>query len=254
MALLASDEPSPAVPFQSAGQAPAFLCCDHAGRAIPRALGDLGVTEEELGRHIGWDIGALDVATRLAAMLDAPGVAAPYSRLVIDCNRRLGHVGSIPAVSDGVTVPGNQNLSDAQKAARAEAIWRPYHEALAAGLAKQRARHANAVLISVHSFTPEMAGKARPWQIGVVWNRDARLAEPVLATLSAHADLCVGDNLPYSGRDGFGFTVPNHAGSGGHPHIMFEIRQNEIADATGAQRYATLICEALRPILPAYAG
>ncbi len=249
MLSLASDEPSPAAPFNVDGQAPAFICCDHAGRAIPRSLGDLGVTSDELSRHIGWDIGALDVATRLAAMLDAPGIAAPYSRLVIDCNRRIGHQSSIPESSDGTRVPGNEGLSEAEKQARADLIWRPYHDALAVGLAKARARRPQAALISIHSFTPEMAGKARPWQIGLVWNRDARMATPLLAALGAHADLCVGDNQPYSGRDGFGYTVPHHAGSGGFPHVMFEIRQNEIADAAGAERYARLICAALKPVL-----
>jgi len=253
MSFLASDEPTPFIPFNPHGRAPALICCDHAGRAIPRRLGDLGLPAAELDRHIGWDIGALDVATRLAVLLDAPGLAAPYSRLVIDCNRRTDGPGAMPEISDGTPVPGNAGLSGDQRRDRIEAIWRPYHDALASALVRARALYPLAVLISVHSFTPVMAGKARPWPIGVLWNRDRRVSEPLLAALKARTDLNVGDNEPYSGRDGFGFTVPHHAERDGHPHIMLEIRQDEIADAAGAARWAELIADAFRPIIARFA-
>jgi predicted N-formylglutamate amidohydrolase len=253
MSLLSPDEPKPALPFNPHGRAPALICCDHAGQAIPRSLGDLGVTRDELDRHIGWDIGALDVATRLAVLLDAPGIAAPYSRLVIDCNRGLTAKTLIPEESDGAVIPGNQALTEAQRVSRIDALWRPYHQALGSALARVRDLHPEAVLVSVHSFTPEMDGKARPWQIGVLWNQDQRLSAPLLAAFSGRGDLHVGDNHPYSGRNGFGYTVPHHAEAAGRPHVMLEIRQDEIDHAAGAARYAQLIADALAPVLTKFA-
>ena len=253
MSLLDADEPSPAIPFHAEGRAAALICCDHAGRAIPRRLGDLGVPKAALDQHIGWDIGALDVATRLAAHLDAPGLYQPYSRLVIDCNRKLDSPTLSPEVSDRTPIPGNRGLTAAQQEARVASIWRPYHQALAAALATRRAAHPQAVLISVHSFTPSMGGKDRPWEIGVVWSRDERIAVPLLAALKELPGICVGDNQPYNGRDGFGFTVPHHAGSLGLPHVMLEIRQNEIDEPAKAALWADRIADCLRPILAKFA-
>lgn len=253
MSLLDADEPAPAIPFHAHGRAAAQICCDHAGRAIPRRLGDLGVPKAALDQHIGWDIGALDVAMRLAVHLDAPGLYQPYSRLVIDCNRKLDSPTLSPEVSDGTPIPGNRGLTQAQQEARVASIWRPYHQALAAAMAERRAVHPQAVLISVHSFTPSMNGKDRPWEIGVVWNRDERIAVPLLAALGTLPGICVGDNHPYNGRDGFGFTVPQHAGSLGLPHVMLEIRQNEIDDSAKAALWADRIADCLRPILAKFA-
>src|SRR5260370_38856198 len=131
-ALVVPDDPPPFEILHPERRAPLLIICDHASRAMPRALGRLGLDETLLMRHIGWDIGAAEVTRRLAALLDAPAVLCGYSRLVIDCNRGLGDPTSIPGESDGVAAPGNVALTPAPRVARVDGISRPYHAAMEA--------------------------------------------------------------------------------------------------------------------------
>jgi predicted N-formylglutamate amidohydrolase len=219
-------------------------------RALPGALGQLGLDETLLMRHIGWDIGAAEVTRRLAALLDAPAVLCGYSRLVIDCNRGLGDPTSIPEESDGVRVPGNVGLAPAARVARVEAIFRPYHAAIEAQLATFAERGIVPVVFSVHSFTPVMNGFVRPWHVGVLWDKDPRVPVPLIAELAA-ADprRIVGDNEPYSAREPSGYSIRTHAEPAGLPHAAVEIRQDLIDTPSGAAQWADILAAALAPIL-----
>jgi len=248
--LLGSGDPPPFTVVNPNGQASVVLVCDHASNAIPTALDQLGLGLAELSQHIAWDIGAAHVARLLAVRLDAPAVLAGYSRLVIDCNRSPGDPTSIAEVSDGIFIPGNRNLDDAAAESRLNEVFWPYHHAITQMLA-HRWRHGHGrapALIAIHSFTPVMKGFRRPWQLGVLWNRDPRLAQPLLAQFRIDADLCVGDNEPYSGRE-VGFTMDTHGGAAGLPHVEVEIRQELIADGTGCARWATVVGDALAAVL-----
>lgn len=250
--LLEPDEPPPAR-RRSALQAapPALLVCDHASWRVPRGLGELGLPPSELLRHIGWDIGAAEVTTALAELLDLPAVFSGYSRLVIDCNRHPEDPAAIPETSDGTWVPGNAGLTSRQRATRREALFDPYHRAVGEGLGALAAARAAPLLVAVHSFTPVMAGRARPWHVGVLWDTDDRVAAPLLAGLRRDPALRVGDNQPYSGRSPVGFTVGWHAGRRGLPHVALEIRQDLIATPGGVEACARLLAAALQPILRA---
>ena len=248
--LLGPGDPPPFTLFNPVGQAPVVLVCDHASNAIPAVLGQLGLGPEELAQHIAWDIGAAQVTRLLATRLDAPAVLGGYSRLVVDCNRAPGDATSIIEISDSIVIPGNRNLDDAQADARVNAVFWPYHHAITQALA-HRWRHGQGqapALIAIHSFTPTMNGFERPWQVGVLWNRDPRLAEPLIARLRANPELCVGDNEPYSGRD-VGFTMNTHGGAAGLPHVEVEIRQDLIADERGCEYWAVVVGEALEAVL-----
>ncbi len=166
---------------------------------------------------------------RLAALLDAPAILAGFSRLVIDCNRDLDDASSIPETSDGVPIPGNRNLAAPARAARQEKIFAPYHAAIDAWLEARRARGLVPAFVSIHSFTPVMDGKARPWHVGILWDSDARIPLPLLAALRSDPSLVVGDNEPYSAREPQGYTVRNHAVARGLPHVAIELRQDLIA-------------------------
>lgn len=231
---------------------PLLVLADHAGARVPAELGGLGLPATAFSRHIAFDIGAAAVARGLARRLGATTVLWHGSRLVADPNRRPGTATCIPAVSDGTTVPGNVGLDAAECRRRIGHYHLPYHRAVARRVAGIVAHGAVPVLIAVHSFTPQLAGGApRPWQIGVLHRADRRLADPVLAALRARGDLVVGDNQPYSGELEFGYTIELHAQRARLPHVMLEIRQDEIATDEGAARYAALATEALATALAA---
>ncbi len=235
--------------FHSKGQARCLVVCDHAGRRIPERLRNLGLPEHELCRHIGWDIGAADVTRRLALLLDAPAVLCHSSRLVIDPNREPGGLGSIPDISDGTFVPGNQDLDSAETRRRLADCFLPYHRAVSRAIARLRRHSGIPAIISVHSFTPIMQRGWRPWEVAVLWDEDDRLAAPVLAGLRRDPDLQVGDNEPYSGAYPVGYTIPFHAQRPGLPHVTFELRQDLIDTEPRAAAWGERLALILRPLL-----
>lgn len=248
-ALIGAGDPPPFEWVNRDGAARAVLISDHAGRAIPGALGALGLDEAALARHIAWDIGIGDVTRRLAKRLDAPAVLASYSRLVIDCNRRLDDPTSIAEESDRVAVPGNRGLGPAQRRARAEAIFAPYHGAVAAMLAQRLRSGLMPVLVSMHSFTPVFDGFERPWHVGILWGRDDRLARALILRLAAEPGLVVGDNEPYSGRDEQGYSIHVHGQGNGIAHALIELRQDLIDTHHGAEAWAERLASVLHEVL-----
>jgi predicted N-formylglutamate amidohydrolase len=243
--LLGPDDPPPYRWVNRKGQAPLVLACDHGSWAVPGRLGTLGLAEETLRQHIGWDIGAAWVTERLAQLLDAPALIAGYSRLVIDGNRYTTDPASIAAHSDGTDVPGNQDLEEAAAKARADEIFHPYHDALAEALEDYLARDVVPALLSVHSMTPEMDGVSRPWHIGICWARDQRLAAPVMDILRRSGQITVGDNEPYAVDLGEDYTVPEQALRRGLPHLQVEFRQDLIDGEGSARRWAEVLAAAL---------
>jgi predicted N-formylglutamate amidohydrolase len=228
---------------------PLLLVCDHASAYIPAAFAGLGLPRDEIERHIGWDIGAAAVTRMLADDLDATAVLSGVSRLVVDCNRALDDPTLIPVESDGVAVPGNRGLAPADRTARIDAWFHSYHAAIDRELARLEQGAPVAVLISIHSFTPRMqGGQPRPWPVGVLWDRDPRLAVPVIAALQGQG-FDVGDNEPYSGRTGQGDTIDRHAADHGRPHVAFEIRQDLIGNAAGIRQWADILAQTIEPLL-----
>lgn len=247
--LLAPDEAPAVEVFNQDGRADLLIICDHASRRVPRALGDLGLPPTAFDRHIAWDIGAAEVAKILAARFDAPLVLSGYSRLALDLNRGLDHPGSMPVESDGQVVPGNQGLDDAARRARVIALYEPYHGRIAEKLVAFHDAGRIPAMLSVHSCTPVFKGIHRPWEIGVLWNRDARMAQPLIAALRAMKGLTIGDNEPYSGQGGEGHTVKRHAEAAGLPHVSLEIRQDLIDTHKGARHWAKIVGDGLAPVL-----
>jgi predicted N-formylglutamate amidohydrolase len=225
---------------------PILLLCDHAANRIPAALGDLGLRDCDRQRHIAWDPGAAAVTRRLAELMGVTAVLSGYSRLVLDVNRPLMHPESICESSDGTEIAANLRLSAAARACRAEACFRPYHAAVAEHIVRLEAGGAVAAIVAIHSFTPRLAdgGAHRPWHVGVLWNGDGRIALPLLDALSRRGDLCVGDNQPYDGREG-SFTVDYHGNARGRPNVLVEIRQDELIEASGVERWADILAATL---------
>jgi len=228
--------------------APAILVCDHASNRFPAALGSLGLPDRYREQHIAWDIGAGAVTRLLQARLGADAVLANYSRLVVDLNRQPGDFTVIPPISDGVLIPGNLSLTQELRDARGAALHAPYHVAIESLIKRRSSNGRMPVFLGVHSFTPWFHKTPRPWHAGILWDRDPRLALPMLAALRAEKGLVIGDNEPYSGRHVADYSIDTHAESRGLAHVGIEIRQDLIADEVGQQEWAARLGDALEQI------
>ncbi|MGC4089123.1 MAG: N-formylglutamate amidohydrolase [Polyangiaceae bacterium] len=242
--LLDPADPPPFRLFEERTASPFLLSADHAGRAIPRALGSLGLSQADLDRHIAWDIGIAGVTERLAASLGCFAILQSYSRLVIDCNRPPHVDSSIATLSEYTEIPGNLGLSAAQKAERQRAIFAPYHARLLAEFERREREQRPLIYVAMHSFTPRFKEVDREWQFGVLYNRDTRLALELLAVLRAEG-FEVGDNQPYFVSDLSDYGVPTYGEQRGHVHVELEIRQDLIATPEAQGRIAGLLSHAL---------
>ena len=220
-----------------------FLC-DHASNHIPAELNKLGLTDFDLARHIAWDIGAAGVTKFLSDRFDAPAILCNISRLVIDCNRQLNAVDLIPEISDATVIPGNLHLTDAAKATRLQ-WFHDYHNAVESVLLERESRGVETIAVSIHSMTPSLDGKARPWQIALSSYLDRRLTDPVLAALRLPNDVVVGDNQPYDLDPAVDYSIPFHALRRGMQHLQVEFRQDEIAAPSGQHQWAVRFAQAL---------
>ena len=247
--LLQPDEPAPSEIIRGDGKSPFVLISDHASRSLPRSLGNLGVSEADLVSHIAWDIGIREVAERLANSLGASLIVQNYSRLVIDCNRPLTAPDSIVTRSAGVEIPGNREILPAAREQRIKEVFRPYHAQVQAELDRRDSTKQQAVLIAMHSFTPVFMGSARPWHVGVLFNRDERLARILLTRLKRDPALVVGENQPYAVSDASDYSIVTYGERRGIPHVEIEIRQDLIAQAASqrawAERLERLLLESL---------
>ena len=249
MTLLTASDPAPFTVVGENWNSSALLVCDHASNVVPASLGGLGLSPEKLEQHVAWDIGAARLARGLSETLEAPLVLAGYSRLAIDLNRDPSDTASIPPVSDDIPIPGNQNLSASEKSSRADEIYHPYHTKVSSLLSGKIAEGTPPALFSIHSFTPRMNGEVRPWDIGVLWNKDPRIAKPLIEGLAAHLEgLTVGDNKPYSGAQ-YAHTLDVQAGNIGLANCAVEIRQDLLQSDDQVQRWIDILTDVLPDIL-----
>ena len=248
MTLLTPDDPPAFGVEYVTGQSEILFASDHAGRAVPQRLGTLGLDQADLSRHIGYDIGIYGVTSAIARNLDATYIFQPYSRLVIDCNRRPGMPQSIPLQSDGTPVPGNVNLSAADISAREQEILHPYQTQIDQTLRARRTAGRHTALFAMHSCTDLLRTdpRPRPWQICVIAHHDWRLGTALVDILRAETDLNVGVNEPYTVNMAMDYTVPIHCEAKGLPYVEIEIRQDLISDAPSQTAWADL----LTPLLP----
>ncbi len=226
-------------------RSPFLLIGDHAGRAIPAALGDMGLSEQDRGRHIAVDLGVRELGLMLGERLQAPFLAQHFSRLVCDCNRDPGDPGWAAEESDGTQVTANAELSSEDRQARLDEIFEPYHQAIEQALEARRVYGAGTRLVSLHSFTPRMDGKDRPWEIGILHDgHEDALALAMLDKLQREEGLTIGDNEPYR-MDATDYTVPRHAFPRNLPYVEIEVRQDCLADEAGVSRIADILTRAL---------
>jgi predicted N-formylglutamate amidohydrolase len=246
--LLGPADPPPYIWHNRSGRTAMLIVCDHAANAVPARLAGLGLDDATRSAHIGWDIGAAAVTRQLAKIFDAPALLAGYSRLVIDCNRDPADPNSIITASDGIDIPGNQQPTQSEIEQRRSAIFDPYHSEIAATLDTFLGAGVVPAVLSIHSFTPTMNGIERPWPVAVCWNRDDRLAAPVLRALLERG-IDAGNNEPYGLELDEDYTVIEHALGRGLPHLMVELSQSLIGEDAGAAHWAAILAAAIEPVL-----
>ena len=236
---------------QAKTPSPLIIVCDHASNALPEGVGQLGLDDSVFSKHVAWDIGALKVAHMLGERLNATVISSSCSRLYVDMNRFPDSPTFIPSLSDGIEIPGNKDLNESDRQQRADDFFWPYQNAISQAVSEIAKLGQTPVVISIHSFTEALAdGALRPWHIGILWNEeDDRFAAPLFSVLRKNSDICVGDNQPYHATNPHGYTVKTHAEDAGHPHALFEIRQDLIDSDEGVAKWAGVLGDALQTVL-----
>jgi predicted N-formylglutamate amidohydrolase len=252
MHMLGNDEPPVFDVVHTDATSPFLLTADHAGRVIPRKLGDLGVSPADMERHIAWDIGISAVTRGLADALDATAILQRYSRLVIDCNRQPSVPSAFPEISEATRIPGNIGLSDADKLARRQAIFDPYHREIGRLLTAREGRRT--IYVAMHSFTPVYLQKARGMHVAVLFNRNPLASHLLAALLREEPGLVVGENEPYRVTDETDYGVPVHAERGGLDYIELEIRQDLIQYKNGQAEWVARLARLLPKVAEAVAA
>ncbi|MEO1197680.1 MAG: N-formylglutamate amidohydrolase [Pseudomonadota bacterium] len=246
---LTEDQFDPVEEISGAIDSGLLLLCDHASNALPARYGSLGLPRSELERHIGYDIGVAPITRALSERLNAPALLTRFSRLLIDPNRGADDPTLVMRLSEGTVIPGNATINDAEIAYRRAAFYDPYNRAIDRKLTEMAATGVPPAVFSIHSFTPVYKGVERPWDVGILWDRDDRLAGPVLEALRADPALVVGDNEPYTGALD-GDTLNRHATARGFANALIEIRQDLITGDDGITVWAERLVAILTDILP----
>ncbi len=236
-----ADLGSPALVVNGNGSCPAVVICEHASRHIPDSLNGLGLGETDLRSHIAWDIGAEAVSRRLAELLDAPLIVQRYSRLVYDCNRPSTSLAAMPAISETTRVPGNVALTSADRAQRINEIYEPFHNKVSEIINRLVASGTPPAIITVHTFTRTYKGVPRSVDLGVLHDTDSRLADTILGLCEQESGFDARRNEPYGPADGVTHTLVRHCLAAGLRNVMFEVRNDLVADETGQQAWASTL-------------
>lgn len=239
--------PPPVTVVNEDGKSPYVLLCEHASRFVPPRFAGLGLAETDLQRHIAWDIGAAAVARSLSQSLDAPLVLAGYSRLLIDLNRPTRSATSIPRISETTRIPGNEGLSDADRADRIDSFFSPFQARVAEMLDKRAAVAQPTIVIGIHSFTPVYKGVRRPWHAGILYRRSASFGRALAEALGGAAAM-IAENEPYQIEEDEDYTVPVHGEARGLDAVLVELRQDLVTAETDAMTWAARLSAALEDI------
>jgi predicted N-formylglutamate amidohydrolase len=224
-----------------------LFLCDHAANALPKSYGTLGLARELLDWHISHDIGAAWIARRLACLFGAPAILSRFSRLLIDPNRGADDPTLVMRIADGAVIPGNARISADEIELRLVHYWQPYRAAISVMIEAMLDKGPPPAIVSIHTFTPNWRGRPRPWEVGILWDSDPRLAKPFIAALIKDG-LRVGDNEPYDGALA-GDTLNEEVTRRGLAGLLIEIRQDLVNTEMAANAWAERLASVLRQVL-----
>jgi predicted N-formylglutamate amidohydrolase len=241
--LLSPADGGPVTVENANGRSAILLVCEHASRTLPISLGTLGLSADALDAHIAWDPGALAVARRMSSLLDATLIFQNFSRLAYDCNRPPEAPDAMPEVSEIFEIPGNRSLSSPERQARVDEIYRPFQQTLAQTIKARTDAGRDTVIVTIHSFTPVYRGVSRRVEVGILHDRDTRLADRMLASAGQRQQFVMGRNQPYGPEDGVTHTLREHGLANGLMNVMIEVRNDLIRAETGQKRVASFLEE-----------
>ncbi len=237
--------------YNSNGETPLLIGCDHAENRIPEGLSNLGLDLEQLESHIALDIGAKQVSLLLSEMLDAPLIMAGYSRLVIDLNRYPEDPSLILKVSDGIAIPGNTDLDACARQERIDKLFAPYHKKFSRMAKDMIEHHDDPLLLALHSFSPIIGEEQRPWHYGVIWDEyPGNVRHQLLERFARFDHLYIGDNKPYTGHSPQGYAHVEHGHNNNMRVALLEIRQDLITKPADQERSAELLYQVFKDIIP----
>ncbi len=245
--VLRAEDPAPVAWVNRDSNADVLLLCEHAGNELPEGYELLGLSDDQINSHIGWDIGAAAVARELATVLQVPLILQRYSRLLIDCNRPPAAPDSIPERSDGISIPANLELSAADKQARRHEIFEPLDRAINEGLVRFQRK----AVFSIHSFTPQMHDQqVRPWHAGFLTRTDHDTGNALIRHIKRRKpELTLALNEPYSIDDESDWFIPRYAESQGLTHCLIEIRNDQLLSNDGVSEWASLLASAVNSLM-----
>jgi predicted N-formylglutamate amidohydrolase len=246
--LLAPGEPPPFVIVNPEGKSDALLLCEHGGLAVPRQLGALGLGPEHYTKHYAYDIGVRRMTETLARLIDAPAVIANYSRLVVDLNRAVDHPTAFPVTGEGAAIPGNVTMTAADRALRIVEIYEPFHAAVTRLIDARVAAGRVPRILALHSYTPVFFGERRPWDCGMLWLQDDRLARPLIGDFRGRG-YNTGDNEPYDARAMWGTAVNIHGDARRLPNVLVEVRHDHIDTDEKSDLWAKMLGDSLQTVL-----
>ncbi|MBO6814086.1 MAG: N-formylglutamate amidohydrolase [Rhizobiaceae bacterium] len=228
--LLSQQDGAPVEIINPYGDSKIVLVCEHASNLVPLHLSNLGLTPDQLNSHIGWDLGARDLAVRLSKALNAPLVAARFSRLVYDCNRPPEALSAMPHETEVCLVPGNEGISNEERLARAEEIYVPFHRAVSDVLRHKRRAGIDPIVVTIHSYTPVFKGEKRDVEIGYLHADDDRLSKALEYFSTYGTSYNIRLNEPYAPVDGVLHSIEKHLEDGSFDYVMIEVRNDLLQD------------------------
>jgi predicted N-formylglutamate amidohydrolase len=227
-----------------------IITCEHGGNEIPAPYRRLFRENRVLlDSHRGYDPGSLVMATALADACRAPLVASTTSRLLIDLNRSIGHPHLFSAVTRGTPTETRAQI--------VEHHYQP-HRAQVERLVRQAVTRGHRVIhISSHSFTPELDGKVRSADVGLLYHPGRRGEAEMCArwkkSLAASApELRVRRNYPYAGK-GDGLTSHLRLRFAQFDYVGIELEINQGIVLAAGRRWAALRRVLIDSLQTAYA-
>jgi predicted N-formylglutamate amidohydrolase len=228
------------------GASPLLLLCEHAGAEIPTPWEGLGLDPAYLSTHYAYDRGAGLVTRHLSHSLDATAVLARYSRIFLDYNRFAEDWDYMRPDLGGIPVPRNLVIDADERGRRAAIASAPVHAAI------ERAGIGRIAVVSIHSFTPVMAGDRRPVDVAILWDEDSPFVRVALEELAARAvdlGLRPGDNVPYDLRKVGARSLKTHAADRGLPYFYIELNNGLFSNPETTSRAVALLDETLGAVL-----